>query len=179
MSQIQVFDPQRAALPAHLVEVVNISDVVVRFQIDSYPGSPSTTFALRPGERCALPRTFCAPIVSANPERGRESILHMKTAMDPYPGAIQQLQTVVPADHAEEAAAAWQAAKRARPASRTVVLADTQGNKIPVQIPNPDEAPDAEEAAPLSVAPEAPRAAPVVTAPPADKPARSTKAQDK
>lgn len=136
MSQIQTFDHtrQRSPVPAHLEEVVNAATVTVYFEIDSHPGSPTTPFTLQPGERAILPKAFCRPIEGANPARPRESILHMKTAMSPYADA-PQIQTVVPVAERDRARAAWLDAQSREPKSSTVVLTDTKGKPVPIEVP--------------------------------------------
>lgn len=137
MSQsIPTFDPQvqRPITPSHLEVVVNAVDVTVRFTIDGHPGSPPVPFELAPGAQAMLPRAYCLPIEGSNPQHPRESVLWMKTAMSPYPDA-PQIQTVVPLGAAAATARAWAAAKHAEPRSQTVLLTDTKGKSIPIEIP--------------------------------------------
>lgn len=135
--QIPTFDParQRQVIPSSMVTVVNALDITIKFEVGGNPGNPAMLFTLRSGDQANVPRSFCDPIEGANPEVPRPSILAMKTAVEPYPGG-KAIQGVVPLEHAERTSRAWLAAKANQPKTATVMLHDTEGNPIPLGIPN-------------------------------------------
>jgi hypothetical protein len=134
---IPTFDParQRQVIPSSMVTVVNALDITIKFEVGGNPGNPAMLFTLRPGDQANVPKSFCEPIEGANPDVPRPSILAMKTSVEPYPGG-KAIQGVVPLHDAERTHRAWLAAKANQPRTATVMLHDTEGNPIPLGIPN-------------------------------------------